>query len=160
MGNSWRTTEDIYAGKFQIIFKLIHLNYESREAAKPGAWNDPDMLEIGNGGLTNEEEKTHFALWALSKAPLLIGCDLDKISDSSLKVLRMKNLIAVNQDSSAYQAKCVYGCVTKYPNKTSTVPELEKFVPVEGPSIWKTEDKNGNAIVMVTNWKNVTVNNY
>ena len=45
------------------------------ERSGPGGWNDPDMLEVGNGGLTHEEEKTHFAMWALAKAPLIIGCD-------------------------------------------------------------------------------------
>ena len=58
--------------------------------------NDPDMLEIGNGGLTEEEEKTHFSMWAMSKAPLIIGCDLNKVSDSSLAVLMNKKIIAIN----------------------------------------------------------------
>lgn len=66
--------------------------------AKPGAWNDPDMLEIGNGGLSHDEEKTHFALWALVKSPLIIGCDLVNIKKESLDILTNKNLIDVNQD--------------------------------------------------------------
>ena len=67
-----------------------------RDSAGPGGWNDPDMLEIGNGGLTLEEEKTHFALWAISKAPLIIGADLSKISNESLAVLMNEDLIKVN----------------------------------------------------------------
>lgn len=51
-----------------------------REYSGNNGWNDPDMLEFGNDGLTLEEEKTHFALWALSKAPLILGCDLSKIN--------------------------------------------------------------------------------
>lgn len=56
------------------------------------------MLEIGNGGLTNEEEKTHFALWAIAKAPLIIGCDLNTVTVESLGVLTASSIIAVNQD--------------------------------------------------------------
>ena len=54
------------------------------------------MLEVGNGGLTHEEEKTHFALWALAKAPLIIGCDLTTVSADSLAILTNVDLIAVN----------------------------------------------------------------
>ena len=56
------------------------------------------MLELGNGALTHEEEKTHFALWALAKAPLIIGCDLNKVSADTLAILKNENIIAVNQD--------------------------------------------------------------
>jgi len=62
----------------------------------PGGWNDPDMLEIGNGGMTIEEEKTHFALWAIAKAPLIIGCDLNFLRTESLEILTNTALIAVN----------------------------------------------------------------
>jgi len=82
----------------------------SAESAMPGHWNDPDMLQVGNGLLTEQEEKTHFALWAYSKAPLIIGCDLDNIAQSSLDILMNKNLIAINQDVLGKQATCVQGC--------------------------------------------------
>ena len=58
-----------------------------REYSGNYGWNDPDMLEVGNGGLTHEEEKTHFALWAISKAPLILGCDLSKVSKESLDII-------------------------------------------------------------------------
>ena len=67
----------------------------------PCAWNDPDMLEIGNGGLTHEEKKTHFALWAIAKAPLIIGCDLSIAPQSSHDILMNTDLIAVNHDSES-----------------------------------------------------------
>ena len=54
------------------------------------------MLEVGNGGMTIEEEKTHFALWALAKAPLIIGCDLTTVRPESLQILKNANLIAIN----------------------------------------------------------------
>ena len=94
-GNSWRTTQDIFDGwaSIEYNFKQSQLHFER---SGPGGWNDPDMLEVGNGGMTLDEEKTHFALWALAKAPLIIGCDLTTVSAESLAILKNKNLIAVN----------------------------------------------------------------
>jgi alpha-galactosidase len=61
--------------------------------------SDPDMLEVGNGGLNNEQERTHFALWAAMKSPLLIGTDLSKIKPSSLNILKTRMLLQFHQDS-------------------------------------------------------------
>ena len=61
-------------------------------------WNDPDMLEIGNGGLSLTQQKTHFSLWAMIKAPLLLGCDITTISDDILTIIGNREVIAVNQD--------------------------------------------------------------
>jgi alpha-galactosidase len=68
----------------------------SANSASVGHWNDPDMLQVGNGLLTEEEELTHFALWAFARAPLIIGCDLATISDESLAVLKNEALISIN----------------------------------------------------------------
>jgi len=109
IGNSWRTTQDIFDD-----FASVEYNFKESqkhfERTGPGAWNDPDMLEIGNGGLTHEEEKTHFALWAIAKAPLIIGCDLSIAPQSSLDILMNTDLIAVNQDPESRQATCFIGC--------------------------------------------------
>ena len=59
------------------------------------------MLEVGNGGLTVEEEKTHFAMWALAKAPLIIGCDITTARQESVEILMNTDLIAVNQDPNS-----------------------------------------------------------
>ena len=71
------------------------------DSAHHGAWNDPDMLEVGVNlekfkGLTLLEERTHMALWCISKAPLIIGANLNTISDDSLAVLTNKNLIGLD----------------------------------------------------------------
>lgn len=66
------------------------------EIAGPGGWNDPDMLEVGNGGLTHAEERSHFALWCIAKAPLIIGCNLNTVSPQSLAILKNEELIKVN----------------------------------------------------------------
>lgn len=75
-GNSWRTTGDI-SNNFDSMKENFLQNQDSFNFAAPGAWNDPDMLEIGNNGLDPDEERTHFALWAIAKAPLLIGANLN-----------------------------------------------------------------------------------
>lgn len=97
VGNSWRTTGDIddswLSAQDNFLRNDLHYQY-----AKPGAWNDPDMLEIGNGGMTLEQEKSHFALWAVAKSPLLLGCDLDKITDEQLAIISNQELIDLNQD--------------------------------------------------------------
>jgi alpha-galactosidase len=59
------------------------------------------MLEIGNGGLTHEEEKSHFAMWAMAKAPLIIGCDITTASEESLEILKNEEIIAINQDPNS-----------------------------------------------------------
>lgn len=65
------------------------------------------MLEVGNGGMTHDEYQTHFALWAVLKAPLLIGCDLANMSQSTLDILGNEELIAVNQDKLGKQADLI-----------------------------------------------------
>jgi alpha-galactosidase len=85
-GNSWRTTMDI-KGMWASIQYNFRVNAYQPEIAGPGAWNDPDMLEIGNNYLTLDQEKTHFALWSIVKAPLIIGCDLEKISKESFEII-------------------------------------------------------------------------
>eukprot|EP00271_Cylindrocystis_brebissonii_P005059 TRINITY_DN169_c0_g1_i9.p1 TRINITY_DN169_c0_g1~~TRINITY_DN169_c0_g1_i9.p1 ORF type:complete len:343 (-),score=49.62 TRINITY_DN169_c0_g1_i9:2171-3199(-) len=96
VGNSWRTTGDIedYWGS---MIEVAILNNEWAEFAGPGGWNDPDMLEIGNGGMTYNEYRIHFSLWAIMKAPLLIGCDVRKMSAETLEILGNTEVIAINQ---------------------------------------------------------------
>ena len=89
----------------------IHLNDKWWEYAGPGGWNDPDMLEVGNGGMTVTEYTTHFSLWCIAKAPLLIGCDVRTVQDEYLDILLNADAIAVNQDSlgavkNAYNMYC------------------------------------------------------
>ncbi len=66
--------------------------------AGPGHWNDPDMLEVGNGGMTDDEYRTHMSLWAILAAPLLAGNDLSKMTPETLAILTNKEVIAVDQD--------------------------------------------------------------
>jgi len=74
----------------------------------PGGWNDPDMLEVGNGVLSYDENKMHFSMWAIMKAPLIIGADLRSIDKKSLSILLNKELINVSQDKLGIQARRVW----------------------------------------------------
>lgn len=104
VGNSWRTTGDIGDSWGSMIGKADQ-NDKWASYAGPGGWNDPDMLEIGNGGMSTAEYETHMSLWSLMKAPLLIGCDLSKISNDTLRILKNPEVIAVNQDTMGKQGK-------------------------------------------------------
>ncbi|WP_405010005.1 glycoside hydrolase family 27 protein [Kitasatospora sp. NBC_01539] len=106
IGNSWRTTGDINDTWSKMI-DISHKNQSRAQYAKPGAWNDPDMLEVGNGGMTDAEYRTHFSLWAQMAAPLLIGSDIRSASPATLTILRNTDVIAVDQDSLGKQGTVV-----------------------------------------------------
>ncbi|XP_038892678.1 alpha-galactosidase-like isoform X1 [Benincasa hispida] len=108
VGNSWRTTSDIQDNWISMT-TIADQNDKWASYAKPGGWNDPDMLEVGNGGMTTVEYRSHFSIWALAKAPLLIGCDIRSMDNIALKLLSNKEVIAVNQvDKLGVQGKKVY----------------------------------------------------
>jgi len=97
VGNSWRTTGDI-GDNWNSMYSRATSNDKWWKYAGPGGWNDPDMLEVGNGGMTHNEYVVHFSLWCLMKAPLLIGCDIRNMSKDTLNILTNSEVIAVNQD--------------------------------------------------------------
>lgn len=112
-GNMWRTTHDIMP-----IWKSIVLLYDftikKYAEAGPGGWNDPDMLEVGNGKLSEDENRAHFSLWCMMAAPLMLGNDIRKFVDgnnnavegnSALKIVTNKQLIAIDQDTLGKPAK-------------------------------------------------------
>jgi len=102
VGNSWRTTDDI-GDNWGSMISRADQNDAWWKYAGPGGWNDPDMLEVGNGGMSDVEYRTHFSLWCLMKAPLLIGCDLTAMTDATLEILTAPEVIAVNQDPLGIQ---------------------------------------------------------
>ena len=108
IANSWRTTQDIViynstetqegsqffdTNQWQGIVSNFLQNQKTADKAGKGHWNDPDMLQVGNYILTEAEEQTHFAMWAFAKAPLIIGADLNFISNESLAILKNQHLI-------------------------------------------------------------------
>ncbi|CAK8532347.1 unnamed protein product [Lathyrus sativus] len=106
VGNSWRTTGDI-KDKWDSMISRADLNNKWASYAGPGGWNDPDMLEVGNGGMTTEEYRAHFSIWALAKAPLLIGCDIRALDNTTKELLSNSEVIAVNQDKLGVQGEKV-----------------------------------------------------
>jgi alpha-galactosidase len=106
VGNLWRTTGDI-SDNWGSLKSIINQNAPLAPYAEPGAWNDPDMLEVGNGGMTATEYKTHFSLWAEMAAPLLVGTDLRRATPTTMSILLNKDVIAVDQDSLGVQGRVV-----------------------------------------------------
>ncbi|MFF4582460.1 NPCBM/NEW2 domain-containing protein [Streptomyces sp. NPDC001373] len=106
VGNSWRTTGDI-SDTWQSMISIAHANQGLSAYAKAGAFNDPDMLEVGNGGMTGAEYRTHFSLWAEMSAPLLIGADLRTAQQETFDILTNADVIAVDQDPLGKQGAVV-----------------------------------------------------
>ncbi len=113
VGHLWRTTGDItnqfdgildHKTWYQLgVMRIVDLQDTLRKYAGPGHWNDPDMLEVGNG-LTNAENRAHFSLWCMLAAPLIAGNDLRKMSDETKIILTNKEVIAVDQDPPGVEA--------------------------------------------------------
>ena len=119
VGNLWRTTGDIndhWEGKKKWpdggccslgMLDIVDMQVGLEGAAGPGHWNDPDMLEVGNGGMTTLEYRSHFSLWAMLAAPLIAGNDLRSMSPEIKAILTNKEVIAINQDPLGSQGRRV-----------------------------------------------------
>jgi len=106
-GNLWRTTGDI-RDAWDSMSRIGFGQNELAQWARPGHWNDPDMLEIGNGGMTETEYKTHLSLWAMLAAPLLAGNDLRSVTPEILAILTNREVIAIDQDKDGKQGNQVW----------------------------------------------------
>ncbi|MEO5798932.1 MAG: glycoside hydrolase family 27 protein [Gemmatimonadales bacterium] len=110
VGNLWRTTGDI-EDSWNSVMSILDLSSQYWSAAGPGHWNDPDMLEVGNGHMTNDEYRAHFSLWAMMAAPLIAGNDLRELTTDTRRakaireILTNSDVIAVDQDSLGAQGK-------------------------------------------------------
>jgi alpha-galactosidase len=113
IGHLWRTTGDIYPcwnceynhGSWSSwgVLRILDMREGIRVYAGPGHWNDPDMMEVGNG-MTVNEDRAHFSMWAMLAAPLIAGNDIRNMSQETLQILTNKEVIAVNQDKLGIQA--------------------------------------------------------
>ena len=139
-GNCWRTTEDI-VDTWESLRSIAMRQRDLADFAKPGHWNDPDMLVIGKVGwgpnlhptrLTVDEQYLHVTLWNLLASPLLIGCDLAQIDDFTLGLLTNPEVNEVNQDPLGKQAR-----VRKKVGETD---------------IWVKEMEDGSHAVGIVNW--------
>ncbi|KDR82964.1 hypothetical protein GALMADRAFT_134486 [Galerina marginata CBS 339.88] len=138
VGNSWRIANDVgppasWANLQRVINQLVPVT----QFAQPGAWNDLDMLEVGNTGLTDAEQQTHFAFWAAAKSPLIIGTDLTKISPQALAVLKNTKIVGVNQDSLGKSISFK----RRYTNDHD---------------VWAGPLADGSTVAIVINWQNAS----
>lgn len=131
IGNSWRTTGDISA-TWKSITTLLDKNDQWHGYAGPGGWNDPDMLEVGNGKLTIAEQRSHFTLWCLIKAPLLLGNDLLSMEASTLEIVTNAEVIALNQDPLGVQG-------------------YKRSATTEGLEVWAGPLSGGDVAVVLLN---------
>ncbi|MFI7219828.1 glycoside hydrolase family 27 protein [Micromonospora maritima] len=112
VANMWRTTEDITNawdtgqtnGYPMGIQNIIDVTVPLAGYARPGGFNDPDMMEVGRGGMTDTETRSHFAMWAVLAAPLIAGNDVRNMNAATQGVLTNRALVAINQDSLGLQA--------------------------------------------------------
>jgi len=112
IGHLWRTTGDIYPcwdceedhGDWSSwgVLRILDMQEGLRQYAGPGHWNDPDMMEVGNG-MTASEDRAHFTMWAMLAAPLIAGNDLGNMSEETINILTNKEVIAIDQDSLGVQ---------------------------------------------------------
>jgi alpha-galactosidase len=105
--NLWRTTGDI-SDRWDRMSNIGFQQAGLEVFAGPGHWNDPDMLEVGNGGMSRTEYQLHFSLWAMLSAPLLAGNDLSKMSDETKAILMNHDVIAIDQDSLGRQGRRIW----------------------------------------------------
>jgi alpha-galactosidase len=107
IGNLWRTTGDIWDSFDKQdkahdwannMVRIVDLNEPLWPYAGPGHWNDPDMLEVGNGGMSNNEYRSHFSLWAMMAAPLIAGNDVAHMNQATRDILLNHEVIAIDQD--------------------------------------------------------------
>lgn len=160
-GNLWRTTGDIsdrYSRMAEIGFGQAGL----ARFAGPGHWNDPDMLEVGNGGMSAEEYRTHMSLWAILAAPLLAGNDLTTMTPETISILTNRDVIAVDQDKAGKQGDRVsaegpieiwsrpladgskaIGIFNRHPSAMTTQVDFSKLGfsgPVKAKDLWLAKD--------------------
>jgi alpha-galactosidase len=106
VAHMWRTTSDIH-DSWDSVMKIMDANNAYADFAGPGHWNDPDMLEVGNGGMTATEYRSHFTMWAVMAAPLIAGNDLREMDSETLAILTAPEVIAVDQDPLGHQGRPV-----------------------------------------------------
>lgn len=141
-GNSWRATGDI-TPVWARILQILNENSFYLNSVNFWGHSDADMLEVGNGDLTLQETRSHFALWTAMKSPLLIGTDLEKLSQDNVDILSNKYLLAFSQDA-------VYGApATPYKWGTNADWTFNASFPAE---YWAGDSQNGTLVLMLNTY--------
>lgn len=154
-GQSWRTTEDI-EDTWKSLERIGFSQDKLQQYVSPGHWNDPDMMIVGKVGwgeslhpsrLTPDEQYTHVSLWCLLAAPLLIGCDLDKLDAFTLNLLTNDEVLAIDQDELGRAAKRI--------SENVWVKDL-----ADGSKAVGIFNKSNESAAITVNWKTLGLNNY
>lgn len=156
IGNLWRTTRDIvdqwdatgHPYGFVGIINSIDQNSKYTNSAGPGAWNDPDMLEIGNKGCTTEEYRTQMSMWCMMAAPLLAGNDVRNMTQATKDILLNKEVIAVDQDPAGKQG---------YRVKSSNGNEVWVKPLADGTKAVALLNRNSSASTITANWSDIGI---
>jgi alpha-galactosidase len=144
IGNNWRMSNDI-TNAWHSIFRITNQVVPLARYSKPGGYNDMDMLMVGNGVLTPEESRTHFAIWAMEKSPLFVGAALENhlLDADALTIFSNKEVVAINQDPLGRAA------------------ELVRRFSEEEYDVWAGPLAGDGMVVAVINWgaaeRNITV---
>lgn len=157
LGQLWRTTGDIYAcfdceydhGTWSSwgVLQILDMQEDLRKYAGPGQWNDPDMMEVGNG-MNTEEDRAHFSMWAMLAAPLIAGNDIRKMSDTTRDILTNKAVIAVDQDELGIQG---------FKHKTKDGVEVWFKPLANGEWAMAALNRNNNDVKFEFRWRHETV---
>ena len=153
VGNMWRSTGDIQDcwncrkdwGGLGVL-QIMDLMSGIESYSGPGHWNDPDMLEVGNGGMTKDEYRTHFSMWAMFSAPLLAGNDISNMSADTKEILLNKEVIAVDQDPMGIQGRRV--------KKTDDLEVWSKQLADGGRAVALVNRGTGTAKITAT-WQDI-----
>lgn len=157
VGNAWRTGDDIRPVYTSLLQELDLVN-NWVHALGPGALGDADILEVGNAGLSLPEQRTHFVMWCLIKSPLLLGCDLSRISNDTLALIKNAELIAVNQDVLVVPAQRVAAydldSSGKFVGRQSRTWQQDNktYVPPQSEFAGITPCQYGSAITVAQQW--------
>ena len=136
IANLWRTTFDIgpewrSTSWYRGVYEIIDANDKYWQVAKPGHWNDPDMLEVDNNNLSYEEQKSQMTMWSIMAAPIMISSDVRKMSNQVKELYMNKDMIAINQDSLGVQG--------------------HRISNDKGKQVWTKPLKNGDIAVALLN---------
>ena len=136
IANLWRTTFDIgpewiSTSWYRGVYEIIDANNKYWQIAKPGHWNDPDMLEVGNRGLSYEEQRSQMTMWSIMAAPIMISSDVRNMSDETKELYLNKDMIAINQDSLGVQG--------------------HRISDKDGKQVWTKPLQNGDIAVALLN---------
>ena len=136
IANLWRTTFDIgpawiSQSWYRGVYEIIDANNKYWQIAKPGHWNDPDMLEVGNNGLSYEEQRSQMTMWSIMAAPIMISSDVRNMSNETKELYLNKDMIAINQDSLGVQG--------------------HRISDKDGKQVWTKPLRNGDIAVALLN---------